>query len=441
MGDAELKKVDENNLEYNLMEIRLVVLRCIAEVWKSDTVTIPPTYELPPAPQQSGFKYKQNPTGESIKIALDKTAVIVDTGDYSIIQKIDITFIDLIADVIAKFQSGDVFATDIKYLVTVLVELKLLRIFLEQCDPYALNAVFGSVFGYSLPYVNFGIQIIKPTAVWNYYGDHQWTKPKTEALYIALPKQPPKHNDNDTHNDQFKAQYETACRLMEYYKNFPDFFGPQSYVGGASGGTSKININPQTNDSFPPPTGPVISEESHSSSGNDYDLGVAEDAFLSFSAVLTKIIAVIWHNAMLGNTLDYPMRLKNQTKVLKKFQKKHPNGVKSIYDFSLYLNSLEGDNRTPLIEFNNAYDRDLVTILKEHFSYVSPWIFKIRFIMVDPDVFWTKDNNKYTFNVKDIVNLTSIEVPNAPTGHETSNVSMALARYNATGPAYPFTCS
>jgi hypothetical protein len=40
-----------------------------------------------------------------------------------------------------------------------------------------------------------------------------------------------------------------------------------------------------------------------------------------------------------------------------------------------------------------------------------------------------------------MLNMATIEVPNAPEKRDKADTSLALARYNATGPSFPFTCS
>jgi len=434
------KYITKNEVDNNLMKIRLVVLRCIAEVWKSDNEIFSGKLsnekyfkEGPAGNDREGHEYPINPTSNSISAALCGVKKMIDkekdvNSDVKKSFEIIHTYFNILYD-----QGKPIVSSDIKQLIIGMVELGWLRCFIEYCDPYALNAVFGSAFGYSLPYVNFGIQIIKPTAVWNFYGDNEWVKPKTEAMYISLPDLP----DSDT--DDALKPYQNANMLMKYYEAFPSFFGAQVYDNCISGQVNpELVIKPMGESHLT--RKPVVLDTSNSSAGNDYDLGVNEDAFLSFSSVLNKLIAVLWQNDMFKEKLDYPLGLKRQTDVLKVPEDEPPMEFNSIYDFSFYLNSLENKVlKTQLEEFDEAYDRELISILKEHFSYESPWIFKIRFIMADSCVFW-KDNND-SIKVDDIVNLTTIEIPNAPTDRETSNVSMALARYNATGPAYPFTCS
>jgi len=430
------KFITKNEVDNNLMKIRLVVLRCIAEVWKSDNEIFSGKLsnekyfkEGPAGNDREGYEYPIDPTSNSISAALCGVKENIDikkdiNPDVKKSFEIIHTYFNILYD-----QDEKIVTSDIKQLVIGMVELGWLRCFIEYCDPYALNAIFGSAFGYSLPYVNFGIQIIKPTAIWNFYGDNEWVKPKTEAMYISLPDLP----------GAAENPYQDANMLMKYYEAFPSFFGAQVYEDGVSG-----QVNPEL---VIKPVGeshltrkPVALDTSNSSAGNDYDLGVNEDAFLSFSSVLNKLISVLWQNKEFKEKLDYPNGLKCQTDVLNVPENTPPMEFKSIYDFSFYLNNLQDKVlKTQLEEFDEAYDRELISILKEHFDYESPWIFKIRFIMADSCVFWKNDDN--SIKVDDIVNLTTIEVPNAPTDRETSNVSMALARYNATGPAYPFTCS
>lgn len=428
------KKIARNEMENNLMKIRLVVLRCIAEVWRSDNAKTPlpdapaniAYFSNYPNPDRSGDAYPAHPTASAVKWALDN--IEANGAWFNTIKN----YFD------SAVSSGEGFiASDMSQLVAALIEMGCLRGFVEHCNPYALNAIFGSSFGYSLPYVNFGIQIIKPTAVWDFYGNNEWVKPKTESMYISLPELP---------DDATDDPYRKANMLMKYYGEFPSFFGAQVYDNGIpdnAGAGVMVDVSDVSPEKYNLITlGSGLSDVSEAallgrgnrSAGNDYDLGVNEDAFLSFSSVLNKLISVVWQNKLFKDRLDYPLRLKCQTSLLDEY-----SSFDSIYGFSLYLNSLEGKAKEELFAFDDAYDREIVAILKERFEYESPWVFKFRFIMADSSVFW--ENCDQPIKVEGVVNLTSIEVPHAPAEKETTNVSMALARYNATGPAYPFTCS
>jgi hypothetical protein len=182
----------------------------------------------------------------------------------------------------------------------------------------------------------------------------------------------------------------------------------------------------------------AVSGVQSSMQGNDYDLGVSEDSFLGFGAVVNKLIAVAWNNPAFKDIIDYDAR--------KAAWEKEPAGL-----------SFEA--------FRESYFSEMISILQEHYEFDFPWAFQIKFVFADTFTdtprdhsmeegrdtsrlsFWIKDGDRWTWRLDNnfgtpylLRNTTSLEIPITPASSE-NNVSLALARYNAIGPAYPFTCS
>jgi len=282
-----------------------------------------------------------------------------------------------------------------------------------------INTFFYKHFNYLNPFENFGVYFLPGSAIWNIYGDYEWSKPEDETITITLPS-----------CEVEWSEYYKAERLMEYYMHFPNFFG-----SGKRKDASEIKMSLAQGVDF---------------SGNDYNLGVSEDSFLSFGAVVNKLIAVAWDNPEFKSLIDYDEQ-------------------KEKY-FSV-IDTQDQSGATELMEFNKTYYSRILCILKEHYNFDFPWAFNMKFVFSDrfEDSNTTSeqssDNSKLSFWIKEtegsevkwkwrwrtndassttsediIRNSVSLEIPITPSDKQT-NVSLALAKYNAIGPAYPFTCS
>jgi len=250
-----------------------------------------------------------------------------------------------------------------------------------------INEWFSEKIKYNNPFPNFGIRFLPAVAKWNLYGDNKWTKHQSEVIEITLPLMPKGTEWNE---------YEKADYLMQYYGKFPTFFGSVANPPKDSGSVQKSCNDVGVGSTYDP-------------SGNDYDLGVSQDSFLSFSAVMIKLVAAIWEDESLIAKLDYR-------------------------------------HHKECHESKKKYFKNIRNILKDYFDYDLPWRFNFEFVLPNHDeAFWIKgptdqDCDEWQWNDKNVIRTTVfIEIPYAPTGKE--NASLALARYNATGPAYPFTCS
>lgn len=246
---------------------------------------------------------------------------------------------------------------------------KKLREILTTNSHAEMDNWFADNVHYKNPFPNFGIQFLPAVAEWNLYGDNTWTKHQSEIIEIKLPLIP---------KGAVWDEYEKAQYLMEYYSKFPTFFG------------SLNTSSHQLTTHFDP-------------TGNDYDLGVSQDSFLSFSAVMIKLVAAIWDNERLIKDLDY-------------------NQHKETTD-------------------DEYYER-IEVVLKDYFDYELPWRFNLKFVSpIENEEFWKENGGQWVWNDAHpfIRTTVFIEIPYAPVKKD--NVSLALARYNATGPVYPFTCS
>lgn len=283
-----------------------------------------------------------------------------------------------------------------------------LREILTNLEPDLLSFYFKMIYNYVSPFAHFGVMFISGSAIWNYYGDDRWTKPEGETISLTLPNFEKDWNP-----------YEKAFYLMQFYNHFPSFFG-------------LIRKNKASSLS----TAPQASNLEIDFSGNDYNLGVAEDDFLSFGALISKIVATAWNKDAFMKAIDYDTFIANEQQKLKSISK----------------------NPVPT-ELDAIYFKHIAHILKTHYDFNIPWAFNIKLqfarqykpcepieLPIDSKhPFWTGSGENWTwFKVSGdrqlIRNVVSLEIPIAPDNQE-ENVSLALARYNLIGPAYPFTCS
>lgn len=251
---------------------------------------------------------------------------------------------------------------------------------------HEINKFLEKEFGYKMPYENFGVRFMAATSTWNFFGDHQWDKPTEETITVTIPETP-------SAPDPQRPEY-----LMEYYSRFPDLFGSTlrpgvKSVSGGGGGSS-------------------TSPDDTNLSGNSYNLGVSEDSFLAFGAVVSKLVAAAWGNP-------------------------------DLMDMIIYKESEDNGRRAGTAD--TEYSAMIIDMLKEHFDYVFPWAFELKFIApAEGESFWKKNGDwrGLAKNGRPLIrNSVALEIPEAPTAKDSSNISLALARYNAIGPAYPFTCS
>ena len=345
----------------------------------------------------------------------------------------------------------------------------ILRNLIEALSISNLKAFWVAQFGEPMQFHDFGVQIIRPTARWNVYSDNKWTKPNTEALYVSLPMELGPYETSD--NEGVLSKH--IERLTQYYRRFPSFLGRD--FGNSSGpeDTKKFevisNIMADTSEPIVRFRKDVTLDTKdlsnlyarNSYGGNNYDLGIANDQFLSFSSVLIKLIPTLWNDNTLRYRLNYMQRLTDELSWCD--AKFNPNEDSLWYcknkgmhlDFTSIrqLSYVLGHQNTKFTDdlecLNESYNNELRAILKEHFSYESPWVFNIRFIYRPMSYFYSdlaEENQTIEHPGKipydNVPNITTIEIPFAPSKTSNENeIALALARYNATGPAYPFTCS
>ena len=448
------------SLNQVLINLRIAVMRTISDVWKSDRSTL-----------------------ESSKVTNWQEAAekIIDTLSNEPFEK------PLSVDAFNQWLAGYLKNAPEKNAFGVLVDSEnaaLFRKLIELSNPENLKSIWRLSYGLQSPYPTFGVQIIQPTARWNFYGDSQWTKPDTEELFISMPVDLPENlmpganqaqsgnqlvlNGNPIPNvtasnyDDVR-EYVKASIAMEYYQHFPSFLGRLSGdetprpVTATFMTLKKVSDFPQMDKTLP--LGSLRSDLAITDpSGNNYDLGIAANQFQGFSAMATKLLASLWANDTVRKRLDYGLRLFNETTLLDSYAREQAGldetitpetcSFNSLYQFSFYLKNLKGKAQEELEQFNRLYSEEVDAILKKHFNYVSPWVFKFRLVVPNSEVFFEKQYRNgreigATFNPDQghVLNLTTIEIPHSPGVQDTNNVSLALARYNATGPAYPFTCS
>jgi hypothetical protein len=311
-----------------------------------------------------------------------------------------------------------------------------LRKYLTHCSNSQLQEYLKTTFNYRIPLYNFGISFIPATANWNLHGNQEWSKPHDETITLCLPSCEVDWNE-----------YEKTERLMEYYSYFPNLFGSaksQQFGSSSSLKSSKSEGNAPLylaeNKNTQPHDRPSLQQTLNKGQtgidlrGNDYNLGVSEDSFLSFGAVVNKLIAVAWSNPHFRSIIDYDCKEESTS--------------------------------------DETYYNNLFKTLKQHYNFVIPWAFNIKLVFShcfeqsgdvvheDSNVsrlsFWIKNthaekNTEWIWRWSNdeanlpldsglIRNSVSLEIPNTPMSTQ-DNISLALAKYNAIGPAYPFTCS
>lgn len=319
-----------------------------------------------------------------------------------------------------------------------------LRKQIEEMSPEQTIRYMHDRFGYQNPFENFSIKFVKGVALWNQYGDNQWTKPQNETFVLSIPGQPHETIDDsvktgvtktgvtetdgtkidETKTEVTSDQYLRAQKLMEFYQHFPNIFGliktaPSEYNSENSNDCSANDNNSGIN-----------------FSGNDYNLGVSEDSFLSFGAVVSKIIANAWQNQTFMQKIDYRRQL-----IAAKLIDEKDSYNKTIN----IINNPSQDYNDPINVFNRQYFAEIKELLENHFDFTFPWMFDLAFLVPPAELsFWDTKGNWRSAGPEgnDLIrNFVTLEIPITPTQEDTANVSLALARYNCIGPAYPFTCS
>ena len=451
-----MRKLPDLNDE--LIELRVLLLRTIASIWKSDEEQCSLENGLPNKDTVI-TKITEHLSGETVIEHHDHCEQVLIMVLYIHISKAEkrggsievVTYLNLFLECDEVMN---------KTTLVLLQEKGLLRTFVESCDPKNLNAFWNMFYGSTIDFKNFGVQIIKPTARWNYYGDNQWTKPDTEALYLSLPMYL-----SDMYNKN-TDQILLATKLTEYYQKFPSFFGltseqgsqyPQNELGQLNKATwpDFLTLDPNEKppaffDSTLNLEGRQFNKSQKDPSGNNYDLGMSTDVFLGFSSMLIKLIPVLWENKELRERLNYAQRMASELNLAEYSLKNAGTDTakchfKSEFELSYILSNLEGELAEKRDKINSQYDIELNAILREHFNYVNPWVFNIRLIYPDEVAFKSIINDfgrSLPENSKEyILNMATIEVPYAPEKRDKADTSLALARYNATGPSFPFTCS
>jgi hypothetical protein len=281
-----------------------------------------------------------------------------------------------------------------------------LRAKLTQDDVYvAVNALLEHINsdGKKYPFENIpslAVRFIAPTStgpIWDRYA-RTWEKSKDEAIVLTLPSP-----------STMWSPTTKAIKLSEYYQYFPSMYAQDVLspaINWALTSSRELAVKFSSFSSFKSklPT-------------DNYDLGVAEDNFLSFGALLLKVIARAWDDDEFAKTL------------------------------------IRDDKKETNLEYSLRLYRMLVT----DFKYKLPWAFRLRFVFSDlplqvgvgvpvagwgqPSLvpFWSVDGKWLSYNKPPVRTLIELELPVKPIKEE--DITCALAAYNTVGPLYPFTCS
>ncbi len=316
-----------------LMDLRLVILRTISDVWADDN-------------------YTGSATGWDRLLELG----IINERQYTLLEDSrSLTFNQTLRITLAGEKRNDDHNAE------------------EGFDAKQLKKYFKIVFDYRMPLPHFGTYFIPGTAEWNTLGFEEWGKPVGEIITVFLPKSTKGENQNQRTID-----------LMKYYSYFPTFFGPlkEKKKRKSKHAEPRMDYEEETDEV--------------NLAGNDFDLGVSQDSFFGFGAVVNQLIAKAWDDPFFMKEVDF----------------------------------WNPENRKD----PETYYASMLLVLETVFQFTLPWAFDIQFIFVDD--FWEKmEKHK-------ISNLTSLEMPiNPKESSKNHNYSMALAKYNTIGPAYPFTCS
>lgn len=312
---------------------------------------------------------------------------------------------------------------------------------LLSLTPAELKDTLRELTGYHSHYPNFGISFMDAVCKYNAYGDREWVKPDNENLIISLPKLP-----DGTCSPALRTEY-----LTEFYSYFPYFIGPEAgFVSkntqtaarvGKSDDPQQANPTQALDLHFVNNRINIDPNEGVDDYGNNYDLGIEEDKFISFGAVCMKVIAAAWENSEIMNMLDYSQWLRSAEL------------LSDDYDYAEIRSVMKDpNNQHQLAQINDSYGPMVQNILFKHFGYVMPWKFNLLFIVPqNAESFWIAEGgsdaqSKMPWRLSEgsspiIRNWVELALPQAPSAADADRSATALACYNALGPAYPFTCS
>lgn len=242
-----------------------------------------------------------------------------------------------------------------------------------------------------------GVRFVAKSAMWD-ERKNTWNKPNGESIVIVLPTLP---SENPA----------LMNGVMAYYSIFPTIFGLQFPTGGANMNTFVWDAGGG---------GAVIP-------ANNYDLGVANGPFLSFSAVINKLIVRA-----------------SQDPIFKRKISVNPDMVDSDEEMLRYYEGVDA-------------------ILKSYFQFENPWALGLGFVFAaangseyaDPMKKFTVLESKldvdlmpFNFATHDMKSggnapfrraMVNLDLPARPVSAE--DFAAALVDYNCIGPRYPFTCS
>jgi hypothetical protein len=319
-----------------------------------------------------------------------------------------------------------------------------LRKQLIEQSPSELKDTLRELTGYQSDYPNFGVSFMDAVCKYNAFGDREWVKPDNENLFISLPKLPDSAAAAARTNAAITTDY-----LTEYYSYFPYFIGPESnFVSlnaqaparqGSAADARQANPTQAIDFPFVSNRINLAQNEGVDDYGNNYDLGLEEDKFISFGALCTKVFAAAWENPEMMAMLDYTQWLR-QAELLS-----------DDYDYAEIRRVInDTDNYDQIAAINDSYVPMVENILLKHFGYIMPWKFNLLFLVPqNEESFWIptgSSDTKMPWRLSDrddpiIRNWVELALPQAPSAIDASRSATALACYNALGPAYPFTCS
>lgn len=224
-----------------------------------------------------------------------------------------------------------------------------------------------------------------------------WTG-SDDYFIIWLPNDPTVQLEELIENkDNYRAHF-----LAEYYAKFPTLFGSPNCNEPFK--VPKKNLATASNTN----TWNTMINNSFMQSGNGsspIDLGVSPEPFLEFGGVTLRALALAWNNSTFSDELQ-----NMEFKIGKGKQFKIPR-------------------------------EDATPVLSKYLGYNNPWNFNMQFQFYDP---FKKDEKGNLIGAEIPKNVIMLHYPRNPAGRDdTKNIilPMALASYNESGPAYPFTCN
>jgi hypothetical protein len=202
-------------------------------------------------------------------------------------------------------------------------------------------------------------------------------------------------------------------KLGEFYRNYPTFMGTKTLV-------------------YVPEKGPVVAAIELAADatepvadGNKFDLGVADDMFLSFGAVVMRWVADANSDQSFKSNIEYDPSISDEGKAA--YFKK--------------INDLIKKNLGAM--FNRFWNINIAVVFaaKDATEYTAELKAKEEALGVSLNPFWDGNawKDELNPNVPYIRSLISIAYPESPEKKE--EMLIALAEYNCLGPKFPFTCS